>query len=311
MIEVKNLSKFYGEKIGVKGINFTVQKGEIVGLLGPNGSGKTTIMKLINGYITPSEGTVIVDGYDILYKPKEVMARIGFLPEIPLLYPEMQVFEFLLFIAEIKGVVKSKRKVHIDEIMEMTNITHVRDRLIKNLSKGYKQRVGLAQAIISNPPIFIFDEPTVGLDPKQINEVRRLVKKLGEEHTVILSSHILAEVSMTCNRVIILNKGRITAIDTIENLSRGLADTGQFLIKLKGSAQDAENVLKSVKGIITVEPMASMPSSVDYCGFVVTNDKNAEIREALFNAMAKKGLPIIELTSIGITLENIFLQLTE
>lgn len=311
MIEVKNLSKFYGEKIGVKDINFTVQKGEIVGLLGPNGSGKTTIMKLINNYITPSEGTVVVDGYDILNKPKEVTNRIGFLPEIPLLYPEMQVTEFLFFIAEIKGVVKSKRKVHIDEIMEMTNISHVRNRLIRNLSKGYKQRVGLAQAIISNPPIFIFDEPTVGLDPKQINEVRRLVQKLGEEHTVILSSHILAEVSMICNRVVILNKGRITAIDTIENLSRGLADTGQFLIKLKGSAQDAENVLKSVKGIINVEPMASMPNSADYCGFIVTNDNNTEVREVLFNALAKKGLPIIELTSIGMTLENIFLQLTE
>jgi len=311
MIEVKNISKYYGTKVGVKDINFTVESGEIVGLLGPNGSGKSTTMKMITGYMPPSEGTIVVDGYDILDKPKEVTNRIGFLPEIPPLYPEMQVNEFLSFIARIKGVDKRRLKSHVNDVMEMTSITHVKERLIRNLSKGYRQRVGLAQAIISDPPILIFDEPTVGLDPKQINEVRQLIRKLGEAHTVILSSHILAEASMICERVVILNKGRIAAVDTTENLAMGMADTGRFLLKLKGDVREVEQVLETVEGIIGIEPIDNERQNLaGYCGFIITNERDTEVREPLFYAMSRKGIPIMELRSIGMTLEEIFLQLT-
>ncbi len=312
MIEVRNLSKFYGENVGVMNIDFTVQKSEIVGLLGPNGSGKTTIMKVVSGYTPPSAGTVVVDGFDILDNPKEVTNKIGFLPEIPPLYPEMRVKEYLHFIAAIKGVARTKRKACVDRIMEVVSVTPVRDRLIRNLSKGYKQRVGLGQAIIADPPILIFDEPTVGLDPKQINEVRQLIRELGKDHTVILSSHILAEVSMICERVIILNKGRVVAKDTIENLSSGIADTGQFILTVKGSVTEIEQILKTMDGITDFKQMENaQKAKAGYCGFLIKNAKGVEVREPLSNALARKNIPIIELRSVGMTLEDIFLQLID
>jgi ABC-2 type transport system ATP-binding protein len=311
MIQVRNLTKFYGEKIGVLDIDFTVQQGEIVGLLGPNGSGKTTIMKMMAGHMPPSSGTVVVDGFDILAKPKEVTNRIGFLPEAPPLYPDMKAGEYLHFIAAIRGVARSARKARVERIMEMASVSQVRDRLIRNLSKGYKQRVGLAQAMISNPPILILDEPTVGLDPRQINEVRQLIAELGKERTVILSSHILAEVSLICRRLIILNKGRIAAMDTTENLASGVTDTGRFLLTVKGAPVETEQVLGSVSGIAKFKPIQSAGQiKGGYCSFLVENEKNSEARELLSRALAGRGIPIIELRSLGMSLEDTFLQLT-
>jgi ABC-2 type transport system ATP-binding protein len=311
MIQVKSLTKYYGEKIGVQDIDFTVQQGEIMGLLGPNGSGKTTIMKMMTGYMPPSSGTVIVDGYDVLAAPKEVTGRIGFLPEAPPLYPEMRVGEYLHFIAAIKGVERGRRKARVEETMEMVNAANVRDRLIRNLSKGYKQRVGLAQAMVSNPPILILDEPTVGLDPRQINEVRQLIEKLGRERTVILSSHILAEVGMVCKRLVILNKGRIVAMDTTENLASGIADAGRFLLTVKAGLEETERVLASVPGIREFRPLENVPrANKGYCSFVIENDKGSEVRENLSRALLGRGIPIIEMRSAGAALEETFLQLT-
>jgi ABC-2 type transport system ATP-binding protein len=311
MIEVRNLSRLYGQKVGAMNIDFTVQRGEIVGLLGPNGSGKTTIMKMMTGHMPPSAGTVLVDGFDLLDEPKEVTSRIGFLPEVPPLYPEMRVHEYLSFVAAIKGVGKADRRSRVGETMERVSITQVRDRLIRNLSKGYKQRVGLAQAIIANPPILILDEPTVGLDPKQMNEVRQFIRDLGKDHTVILSSHILTEVSMICRRVIILNKGRIVAEDTTDNLARGVADTRRFILTVKGAASEAAGVLASISGILSFKPMDNAQQmTTGHCSFLVESAKDADVRVPLFHALATKGIPIIELRTVGLTLEDIFLQLT-
>jgi ABC-2 type transport system ATP-binding protein len=312
MIQVRSLSKLYGEKIGVQDIDFTVERGEIVGLLGPNGSGKTTIMKMMTGCMPPSSGSVVVDGFDIMTAPKEATSRIGFLPENPPLYPEMRVAEYLVFIAAIRGVDRAQRGARVAETMEMVRVGEVRDRLIRNLSKGYKQRVGLAQAMIANPPILILDEPTVGLDPRQINEVRQLIVELGRQRTVILSSHILAEVSRICRRLIILNKGRIAAMDTTENLTSGVADTGRFLLTVKAASGRIERVLGSVGGILSFKPIQSAQQlQRGYCSYVVENEKNGGVRELLFKALAGSAIPIIELRSIGITLEDTFLQLTE
>ena len=311
MIQVKNLSKHYGDKIGVQDIDFTVEQGEIVGLLGPNGSGKTTIMKMMTGYMPPSSGTVVVDGFDILTAPQEVTGRIGFLPEAPPLYPEMRVAEYLEFVAAIKGVEKGRRPARVQETMEMVGAGAVRDRLIRNLSKGYKQRVGLAQAMISDPPILILDEPTVGLDPRQINEVRQLIERLGTQRTVILSSHILAEVSMVCRRLIILNRGRIAAMDTTENLAAGIADTGRFLLTVRAAPDEAGRVLASVPGIRAFRPLENAHrANKGYSSFVVENDQDSEARENLSRALAGRGIPIIEMRSAGAALEEIFLQLT-
>ena len=215
MIEVKNLTKYYGSKMGVEDVSFTIQKGEIVGLLGPNGAGKSTIMKMINGYFPPTSGTILVDGHNVVEEPREDAACIGFLPEIPPLYVEMVVEDYLMFIAQIRGVPRAERKEHIGHVMELASISHVRDRLIKNLSKGYRQRVGLAQALVNLPEVLMLDEPTVGLDPKQITEVRDLIKELSKEHTVILSSHILSEINAICEKVIIINRGRLVTVDTV------------------------------------------------------------------------------------------------
>jgi ABC-2 type transport system ATP-binding protein len=311
MIEVRNLSKMYGEKVGALNIDFTVQRGEVVGLLGPNGSGKTTIMKMVTGCMPPSEGSVVVDGFDILDSPKEVTNRIGFLPEIPPLYPEMRVREYLAFTAAIKGVEKAQRRARVEQTMEMVHVTQVSERLIRNLSKGYKQRVGLAQAIVADPPVLILDEPTVGLDPKQMTEVRELIRELGNSHTIIVSSHILPEISMICGRVIILNNGRIVAEDSTDNLARGVADTGRFILTVKGPGGDTERILGSISGILTYRSIESAPDlSGGYCSYLVENTKNASVREPLFTALAAAAIPIIELRSVGFSLEEVFLQLT-
>jgi ABC-2 type transport system ATP-binding protein len=312
MIQARSLTRLYGDKIGVQDIDFSVEQGEIVGLLGPNGSGKTTILKMLAGCLPPSSGSVTVDGFDILEAPKQATSRIGFLPENPPLYPEMRVGEYLAFVADIKAVNRRQRQARVARTMEMARVVEVKDRLIRNLSKGYKQRVGLAQAMVSDPPILILDEPTVGLDPRQINEVRQLIVALGKQRTVILSSHILAEVSMICRRLIILNRGRIAAMDTTETLTSGVADTGRFLLTVKGAPAEAERLLGSVAGILSLKEIQS-PQQLERgcCSFIVENEKDHEVREHLFRLLAANTMPIIELRSLGRTLEEIFLQLTE
>lgn len=264
MIEIKNVTKRFGQHLAVDNLNFTVNEGEILGFLGPNGAGKSTTMNIITGYISATEGTVTVDGYDILDNPEEVKKRIGYMPEFPPLYLDMTVREYLNFVFEIKKVDLKNRKQEMDRILELVRITDVRDRLIKNLSKGYKQRVGLAQALVGNPPVLILDEPTVGLDPKQIIEIRNLIKQLGRKHTIILSSHILPEVSAVCQRVVIINKGRIVASDTPENLSKRLGESSKLTLRIAAPERQAVKVLRDVAGIKYVEAQGVRePDTID------------------------------------------------
>jgi ABC-2 type transport system ATP-binding protein len=264
LIEIKNVTKRFGQHLAVDNLNFTVNEGEILGFLGPNGAGKSTTMNIITGYISATEGTVTVDGYDILDNPEEVKKRIGYMPEFPPLYLDMTVREYLNFVFEIKKVDLKNRKQEMDRILELVRITDVRDRLIKNLSKGYKQRVGLAQALVGNPPVLILDEPTVGLDPKQIIEIRNLIKQLGRKHTIILSSHILPEVSAVCQRVVIINKGRIVASDTPENLSKRLGESSKLTLRIAAPERQAVKVLRDVAGIKYVEAQGVRePDTID------------------------------------------------
>ncbi len=306
MIEIQNLTKYYGNIVGVKNLDFTVEKGEILGFLGPNGAGKTTTMNIITGYLPSTEGTVKVCGYDILEEPAEVKKRIGYLPEHPPLYFDMTVIDYLNFVSELKKVNKKSRKGELNDIMELVGITEVRNRLIKNLSKGYKQRVGLAQALIGKPEVLILDEPTVGLDPKQIIEIRKLIRALGKEHTIILSSHILTEVSAVCERVVIIHKGEIAAIDTPENLSKNLGNVSKMSVTISGPKSSVTGYIKDIYGVKYVEP--SIEKEKDVVTYIVESDKDVDVRRPLFFAMAKAGYPIIELKSMGMTLEEIFLQ---
>jgi ABC-2 type transport system ATP-binding protein len=311
VIEVKNLTKRYGDKRGIQNLNFMVPKGEILGFLGPNGAGKSTTMNIITGYKPPTEGSVNIDGYDLAKNPLEAKKRLGYLPEQPPLYSDLTVLSYLRFVAELKGVTPQKRQAHLSEIMELVKITDVRDRLIKNLSKGYKQRVGLAQALVSNPDILILDEPTVGLDPKQIMEIRSLVKGLGKEHTIILSSHILAEVSAICERVIIINKGEIVAIDTPQNLAHNLMSVERFLIRIKGSKDQVTGLMNGIKGVIKVEDSPSNnPKTSGLFDYVIENEKSVDVKTPLFFALANHGYAIYEMRSLEISLEDVFLQLT-
>lgn len=306
MIEISNLTKRYGQIKAVNNISFNVEKGEILGFLGPNGAGKSTTMNIITGYIPASEGTVKVCGYDILEQPKEVKKRIGFLPEQPPVYMDMTVKDYLSFVSDLKLVDKTKKWSQISDIMELVRIGDHRNRLIKNLSKGYKQRVGLAQALIGSPDVLILDEPTVGLDPKQIIEIRKLIKALGKEHTIILSSHILPEVSAVCERIVIINKGEIAAIDTPENLSKGLGTISKISVTIAGPKNSVLNYINEIYGVKYVEP--NIEKEKDVFSYVVESDKDIDIRRPLFFAMAKVGYPILELKSLNMSLEEIFLQ---
>ncbi|NSW90028.1 MAG: ABC transporter ATP-binding protein [Firmicutes bacterium] len=306
MIEIQNLTKYYGNIVGVRNLNFTVEKGEILGFLGPNGAGKTTTMNIITGYIPSTEGTVKVCGYDIMEEPAEVKKRIGYLPEHPPLYFDMTVTDFLNFVSELKRVDKKVRRSQLNDIMELVGITEVRNRLIKNLSKGYKQRVGLAQALVGKPEVLILDEPTVGLDPKQIIEIRKLIKALGKEHTIILSSHILSEVSAICGRVVIIHKGEIAAVDTPENLSKNFGKVSKMSVTISGPKNSVLGHIKEIYGVKYVEP--NVEKERDVVTYIVESDKDVDVRRPLFFAMAKAGYPIIELKSLGMTLEEIFLQ---
>lgn len=308
MIEITNLSKTYGHIKAVDDISFTVEKGEILGFLGPNGAGKSTTMNIITGFLPSTAGTVKVDGYDIMESPKEVKKRIGYLPEQPPLYMDMTVTDYLQFVSDLKLLEKNKQKKQMDEIMELVKITHVKDRLIKNLSKGYKQRVGLAQSLVGSPGVLILDEPTVGLDPKQIIEIRNLIKALGRDHTIILSSHILPEVSAVCERVVIINKGRIAAIDTPENLSKGIGTATRFNLRVAGPKSSVQGALKEIYGVKYVEAHAEREQgSVDY---IIESAKDIDVRKPVFFELAKLGYPILELKSLDLSLEDIFLQIT-
>lgn len=308
MIEIQNLTKSYGQIKAVDNISFTVEKGEVLGFLGPNGAGKSTTMNIITGFIPSTEGTVKVCGYDIMESPAEVKKRIGYLPELPPLYMDMTVSEYLNFVADLKDVSKKQKKNQMADIMELVKLTDVRGRLVKNLSKGYKQRVGLAQSLLGNPEVLILDEPTVGLDPKQIIEIRKLIKALGKQHTIILSSHILPEVSAVCERVVIINKGKIAAVDTPENLSKGMNTVSKLSATIAGPKSSIVGAIEEIYGIKYVEP--HMEKSKDVYEYVIESDKEIDVRRPLFFAMAKLGYPIIELKSLDLTLEDIFLQLT-
>ena len=308
MIEIQNVSKRYGNKLAVNDVSFTIKKGEILGFLGRNGAGKSTTMNIVTGYISASSGRVLLDGHDILEEPREVKRRIGYLPEMPPLYMDMTVDEYLKFVCAIKDVKPSYVKSHLDDITELIRITDVRKRLIKNLSKGYKQRVGMAQALIGNPEVVIMDEPTVGLDPKQIIEIRKLIKQLGEDHTIVLSSHILHEVADVCERVVIINQGKIVAQDTLDNLTKNISDTSRFRLRIAGAERDVYKAIRDIPGTRSVDEMGCKePDSYD---FLVEADRGADIRRPLFNQMAKMGCPILMLRPMDIELEDIFLQLT-
>jgi len=308
MIEIQNISKKYGDKYAVKDATFTIKKGEILGFLGRNGAGKSTTMNIVTGYISATSGSVTVNGHDILQDPREAKRCIGYLPELPPLYMDMTVDEYLKFVCAIKDVKKSYVKTHLDDITELVRITDVRGRLIKNLSKGYKQRVGIAQALVGNPEVVILDEPTVGLDPRQIIEIRKLIKELGEDHTVVLSSHILHEVADVCERVVIINQGSIVAQDTLDNLTKNISETSRFRLRVAGPERDVQKLIRDVPGTRTVDEMGvKEPDTFD---FLVEADRNTDIRRPLFNALAKNGYPILMLRPMDIELEDIFLQLT-
>ncbi len=308
MIEVTGLTKFYGDKIGINDVSFSIKKGETVGLLGPNGAGKTTIMKMIAGHMLPTSGTITIDGVDVIDDPRQALKHLGFMPEIPPLYTEMDVLGYLSFVAEIKGINKKERAAQIDEIMELVAISHVKNRLIKNLSKGYKQRVGLAHALVGFPPVLILDEPTVGLDPKQITEVRKLIENLGLDHTIILSSHILSEIKMTCKRVIIISNGHIVLEDEVANLEEGGKN---FVIRVHGKQKETTGILQKIPGLEIVSVEEQVKDSTHYCRFTLFGEGGVGLRELVFSELAKAKLPIVEMRSIGNSLEDIFLDITK
>lgn len=301
MIEVKNLTKRYGDIKALDDISFTVDTGEVLGFLGPNGAGKSTTMNIITGYISSTSGTVTVDGTEILENPRETKRKIGYLPEIPPLYPEMTVRKYLEFMFDLKKV-KLPKKEHIGEIMRLVRITDMADRLIKNLSKGYRQRVGFGQALLGNPPVLILDEPTVGLDPKQIIEIRKLIRSLGKKHTVIFSSHVLSEISATCDRIIVISEGRLVADSKADELSKALADTQKLSLTVEGSPSDVLGEIKKIPGVkkyMKVRELGEKSAvySVEY-------GNEFDIRREVFSAMARINAPILEMKSGNESLED-------
>ncbi len=308
MIEVNNVTKYYGSKKVLDNISFSVDKGEILGFLGPNGAGKSTTMNIITGYISSSEGEVLIDSYDILKCPLKAKSKIGYLPEIPPLYLDMTVKEYLSFMFDLKKV-KEPKQEHINEICELVRIDDVYNRIIKHLSKGYRQRVGLAQALLGYPAVIILDEPTVGLDPKQIIEIRDLIKGLKDRHTVILSSHILSEIQAVCDRVLVINKGKIVANDTPENLSKNMGENNKFIAKIKGDRQAIYNALIELEEVIGVDKIGN--SEDDIFEFEITTSNDTDARPVIFREMSKENMQILELKSSKMDLEDIFLTLTE
>lgn len=307
MIEVKDLTKVYGNKHAVDGISFTVNEGEILGFLGPNGAGKSTTMNILTGYISSTSGTAKVAGFDILEDPIEAKKHIGYLPEHPPLYLDMTVQAYLEFCYHLKKA-RQPMKAHLDDICTRVRITDVRNRIIKNLSKGYRQRVGLAQALIGNPEVLILDEPTVGLDPKQIIEIRNLIKTLGKRHTVILSSHILPEVQAVCDRVIVINKGKIVADDTEENLSHNLSNDFRYIARIEGPEDEVTKILTGISGMKEVDSYGQKENGV--FEYSLEAEPGTDIRRELFNRLADRNYPLLGLKTTELTLEDIFLRLT-
>ncbi len=307
MITVENLTKRYPNKTAIDGVSFNVKKGEILGFLGPNGAGKTTTMRIITGYMPATEGTVRVDNFDVFEKPLDVRRRIGYLPENPPLYPDMAIAGYLRFVAKIKGVPKSSLDDEVARVMEKVNITDVKDRIIAKLSKGYKQRVGIAQALLNDPPVLILDEPTIGLDPKQIHEVRELIKELAGSHTVVLSTHILPEVEQTCHRVIIIERGKIIAVDTPQNLRFQLKGVERVSMEIAGPAAEVVSRLKAMPGVLEVRVVDETDGR---CRFQVEGELKKDIRSDLARAVVESGWGLLELQSETMSLEDIFLKLT-
>ena len=308
VIEVNNLVKRYGDHTAVDHLSFKIEKGKIYGFLGPNGAGKSTTMNMITGYIASTEGTVTIDGHDILDEPEQAKKCIGYLPELPPVYTDMTVLEYLKFVAELKKIPKDQRKKQILEVMNLVKITDMQNRLIKNLSKGYRQRVGLAQAVLGYPPIIILDEPTVGLDPKQIIEIRDLIKSLGKKHTVILSSHILSEVSAVCDYVMIIAKGQLVASDTPENLSKLMLGSNTVTCTVHGTRKQ---LVPALNALDAKEIQYENTPNEEQIKVKITTEKDKDIREELFYALAKANCPILELTSSSMSLEDVFLELTD
>ena len=308
MIEVRHLTKKYGNHTAVSDLSFIIENGVIYGFLGPNGAGKSTTMNIITGCLGPTEGEVLVDGHSISEEPMLAKRKIGYLPEQPPLYPDMTPTEYLRFVASAKGLARSEQTQQIDQVMDKTDIRGVRDRLIRNLSKGFRQRVGIAQALLGNPEVIILDEPTVGLDPAQIIEIRDLIRELGKNHTIILSSHILSEVQTVCDSIMIISDGHLVASDTPENLSRLFAGTTTLHLAVKGGEAETENVLCTVTAaedrIIRTGPEGTALAEIKPAD-------NADIREAIFNAFAKAGLPLLEMKTVRASLEDVFLELTQ
>jgi ABC-2 type transport system ATP-binding protein len=307
VIEVQHLTKHYGPVTAVHDVSFKAERGEILGFLGPNGAGKTTTMRIITGYMPPTDGKALVAGYDVLEQPIEAKRRTGYLPETPPLYPDMTVSEYLMFCARIKGVPRGDRANRVKTTMDRTRIADVATRQCAKLSKGYRQRVGLAQALLHNPDVLILDEPTAGLDPKQIIETRRLIKELGGEHTVILSTHILPEVSQTCQRVVIINKGRVVAVDTPDNLTSRLQGAGSLYIEVDSMGAEAKETLSSVSGVMGVTVSDRRGSAI---GYEVSTAPERDVRRELAATVVGRGWGLLELRPMRMSLEEIFLSLT-
>ena len=308
MIEVSNLVKKYGDHTAVDHLSFQIEKGKIYGFLGPNGAGKSTTMNMITGYIASTEGKVMIDGHDILEEPEAAKKCIGYLPEMPPLYFDMTVFEYMKFAADLKKIPRNQKDKQIKEVMDMVKITDMKDRLIKNLSKGYRQRVGLAQAILGYPEVIILDEPTVGLDPKQIIEIRELIRKLAKKHTVILSSHILAEVREVCDYIMIISGGKLVASDTTENLENMMSGKGQIEVEAKASRDEMDHIIRRTGKIKEIKYRTSA-SGITTAQIIAKGGE--DIREELFLAFSHADVPMLTLNQSKTTLEEIFLELTQ
>ncbi len=307
MIEVKNITKYYGTKLAVDNISFTVEKGEIVGFLGPNGAGKTTTMRMITGYLYPDKGSIKVAGADVIDDAVEAKKHIGYLPEIAPLYNEMPVKEYLGFVADIKGVDKDYKAEHINDIMKKTGLIEKQDSIISHLSKGYRQRVGIAEALVNNPDVLILDEPTIGLDPNQIIEIRNLIKTLGKEHTVILSSHILQEVSAICEKIIIINDGKLVAIDSQKSLLEKVESGMRVRIIAKGDKDALQSTLSSISGIKNVE-LVNADDSVNE--LILTLEKDKDMRNEIAKTVINSNFELLELSKVTMSLEEVFIKLT-
>ncbi len=307
MVEIKNLTKYYGENPAVQDISFTVGDHEVLGFLGPNGAGKSTTMNMITGCLPSTSGTVLVDGFDIAKNPLEVKRRIGYLPELPPVYPDMRVREYLTFAAGLKGVPRAERKKQVENAMERLHITDVQKRIIGNLSKGYRQRVGFSQALLGTPKFLILDEPTVGLDPTQVMEVRRLIQDLAKDHTIIFSTHILAEVTAVCERVVIINKGQIRAEDTIANLENSMPGDKMLKLKVEGDITRITAILNETEGVLSVEEVEYEASGVNSFTVKVKDDN---VRKPIVASLVAQDCMVVEITSVHSSLEDVFIRLT-